>query len=203
MKSIRAAIAASVAVASLSIATPAFAGIDEYIGEIMITPYTFCPRDSLEASGQTLSISSNTALFALIGTTYGGNGSTTFALPDLRGRVPIHIGQGPGLSNYILGQAGGTETNTLSANQMPVHSHSAVIAIAPVAADSTNPRNNAFAPQAATNYSDNGAPDATKTMHPGTVAVGNAGGGQPFNNIQPYLALRFCMVQFGIFPSRP
>ncbi|WP_395074824.1 phage tail protein, partial [Hyphococcus sp.] len=98
---------------------------ENYIGEIMWTGFTFCPRGTIDASGQLLAISSNTALFSLYGTTYGGDGRTTFKLPDLRSRAPMHFGQGPGLTNRPLGQSAGTETNTMTVQQMPSHNHAA------------------------------------------------------------------------------
>ncbi|HET7732739.1 MAG TPA: tail fiber protein [Paludibacter sp.] len=102
---------------------PSRNGIEPFIGEIMITPYNFAVKDFALCNGQLLSIAQNTALFSLLGTTYGGNGQTTFALPDLRGRVPVHYGQGPGLSSYQLGESGGSETTTLLQTQMPAHTH--------------------------------------------------------------------------------
>ena len=96
---------------------------EPFLGQIILVPYNFAPRGWAFCNGQILPIAQNTALFSLLGTTYGGNGQTTFALPDLRGRVAISSGQGPGLSNYDLGQVGGTETETLTINQMPMHAH--------------------------------------------------------------------------------
>src|SRR2546423_3025403 len=96
---------------------------EPYLGMIIIVPYNFAPRGWAFCAGQILPIAQNTALFSLLGTTFGGNGQTTFALPDLRGRYPIGMGQGPGLSNYDLGQVGGTETVTLNVNQLPPHNH--------------------------------------------------------------------------------
>src|SRR3954454_5741331 len=96
---------------------------DPFIGELRLFGFNFAPRNWATCDGQLMSISQNTALFSLLGTQYGGNGQTTFALPDLRGRVPKHAGQGPGLSTYTIGQVGGTETQTLSASQMPAHTH--------------------------------------------------------------------------------
>jgi len=101
---------------------------EKYLGEIMLVGYNFCPGSTTEANGQLIAISQNSALFSLYGTTYGGDGQTTFALPDLRGRVPVQTGQGPGLSNYPLGAAGGTESRALSVAQMPAHAHAHGIA---------------------------------------------------------------------------
>jgi microcystin-dependent protein len=117
-------IAASLSVvATFASMSPAAAQAEPFIGQLMVTAANFCPRGWAQADGQILAISQNTALFSLLGTTYGGNGQTTFALPDLRGRAPIHQGTGPGLSNYLEGQVGGRESFTLTINQMPPHNH--------------------------------------------------------------------------------
>ena len=118
-------LAALAAASTLSVATPSYAGVEPYIGEIMMVGFNFCPRGWTDANGQLLQISSNTALFSLYGTIYGGDGRTTFKLPDLRGRVPMHTGTGPGLSPRQLGQGGGSETNNLVSNNLPAHSHPA------------------------------------------------------------------------------
>jgi microcystin-dependent protein len=168
-----------------------------FIGQIMLVPYNFPPRGWAFCQGQILPIAQNTALFALLGTTYGGNGQTTFALPDLRGRVPISSGQGPGLSNYSLGQLAGTENTTLTVNQMPAHNHT--IGASGEDGNSANPANRRLA--AATGspppsiYS-NAAADTN--LQP----TGNTGGSQPFSILQPYLTLNYCIALQGIFPSR-
>lgn len=113
--------AAVSALAAFGVATPAQAGSDAYLGEIMMTAASFCPRGTAELNGQLLSIAQNDALFSLMGTYYGGNGTTTFALPDLRGRVPMHYGQGNGLTPYMMGQQGGQERVTLTQQGMPSH----------------------------------------------------------------------------------
>jgi microcystin-dependent protein len=102
---------------------PTAFGLSPYLGQMMWVGFNFAPQGWANCDGQLLSIAQNTALFALLGTTYGGNGTTTFALPDMRGRVPVHVGQGPGLSNYTLGEVGGTESETLTVSQMPLHAH--------------------------------------------------------------------------------
>ena len=186
---------------SLLLATPAQAGTDEYIGELMLVGFNFCPRGTLQANGQLLAISQNSALFALYGTIYGGDGSTTFALPDLRGRVPMSQGQGPGLSFYQIGQAGGTETNTMTVNQMPPHTHTAGVQTVNAVGTETSPKNNAFASSANATYSD--ATPSGNYMKRETIQIGLAGGGQPQNNMQPYLTMNYCVVINGIFPSRP
>lgn len=166
---------------------------EPFIGEIRIFGFNFAPRGWANCAGQILSIAQNTALFSLLGTTYGGNGQTTFALPDLRGRAPLNFGQGPGLSNYTLGQSSGTETVTLTQNEMPQHNHGVNASSQP--ANATRP-GNAF-PSGGGTYQT--APDGT-TMAQQMIAL--AGGSQPHNNLQPYLALNICIALEGIFPSR-
>lgn len=164
-----------------------------FLGEIRIFPYNFAPRGWAQCDGQLLSIAQNTALFSLLGTTYGGNGTTTFGLPELRGRVPMHRGQGPGLSNYDLGQISGTETVTLTQSNMPAHGHLASANNG--AASATRPAGNF--PAGGGSYAT--ASDGS-TLN--AAFIQNTGGNQPFNNIQPYLVLNFCIAQEGIFPSR-
>lgn len=204
MKLSKTTLASGVAAITLCVPTaPAHAGTEAYIGEITPVAFNFCPRFTAQMNGQILSIQSNTALFALLGTTYGGNGQTTFALPDLRGRVPMHMGNGPGLTPRVLGEVGGTETNTLNVTQMPQHNHTAVVNINNTAmADSGNPTGNVFARAAVLAYEDTDPPTPGATMAASTVTVGLAGGGQPVNNMQPYLALNYCIVTQGIFPPR-
>jgi microcystin-dependent protein len=167
---------------------------EPFLGEIRIFPYNFAPRSWAFCSGQILAIAQNTALFSLLGTTYGGNGTTTFALPDLRGRVAVSSGQGPGLSNYDLGQVGGTESVTLTQNQMPGHSHLASVNNG--AATSTRP-NNQVPAQSTPAYA---AAGDGSTFNPAFIQ--NTGGGQPHGNVQPFLTLNFCIALEGIFPSR-
>lgn len=169
--------------------------MEPFIGQIQLFGFGWAPRGWAVCNGQLLAINTNTALFSLLGTTYGGNGQTTFGLPDLRGRVPLGLGQGPGLGNYDLGQAAGTETVTLTAAQMPVHNH-------PMGgsgtASSKSPANLAPAfTSAAASY---GAPDGTPMS--GTFC-GNQGGSQPHDNRQPYLTMCYCIATEGIYPSRP
>ena len=171
--------------------------MNPYLGEIRIFAFNFAPRGYAMCNGQLLSIQSNTALFALIGTFYGGNGTTTFALPNLQSRIPIHQGQGQGLSPYNIGQQGGTETVTLSARDMPQHNHMAnTVSGSPAGASRPS---NAY-PGAATSGSvySTAAPDSTFNQN----FVQMQGGNQPHNNIQPYLVLNFCIATQGIFPPR-
>ena len=171
---------------------------DPYLGELRLFPYTFAPRSWAFCQGQILSIAQNTALFSLLGTTYGGNGQTTFALPDLRGRFPMSSGQGPGLPNYTLGQVAGQPSVTLSPNEMPAHAHATGVNAAS-AATTKNP-NNAIPAFTAAGSSYGTAADLT--MSPSMVNVGIAGGSQPHDNMPPYLTLNWCIALEGIFPSR-
>jgi microcystin-dependent protein len=171
-----------------------------FIGEIRLFGGNFAPRNWAFCNGQLLSIAQNTALFSLLGTTYGGNGQTTFALPDLRGRVPLHSGQGPGLSPRTLGESSGTETVTLLASQMPAHNHG----LAGFAGEggSSSPENSFIAEPV--DGSGNVLPAfsgiGNTSLNP--ASIGAAGGSQPHNNIQPYLCVNFIIALQGIFPSR-
>ncbi len=169
--------------------------MEGYLAQIMFMALTFTPRTWAACDGRIVSIASNTALFSLLGTTYGGNGTTTFALPDLRGRVPIGQGGGPGLSSYTLGQMGGTETVTLTLSQLPAHNHGLNASSAtPTTADPSG----AALPTGSSRIYASGA--ASIAMH-GT-SVGATGSGQPHDNMQPYLVLNPVICTAGIFPSR-
>ena len=165
---------------------------------IRIFPFNFAPRGWALCDGQLMSISQNTALFSLLGTTYGGDGRTTFGLPNLQGRAAMHPGQGPGLTSHDLGEAAGSETVTLTGAQMAVHPHTLQSQVAP--GDSPVPTGAVPARAVgATPYaSPAGAP--LGPMAPGSW--GSAGGDQPHNNMQPYLTLNFCIALQGIFPPR-
>jgi microcystin-dependent protein len=166
------------------------------VGEIRIFGFNFAPTGWALCQGQTMPISQNTALFSLLGTTYGGNGTSTFQLPDLRGRVPVSFGTGTGLSAYELGQAGGTESVTLTEDQMPAHNHTLQASDDP--ATNTKPAGRVLGRARDRTFAD--APDGTTTMNPGSIA--SVGGGQPASIVQPYLGLNFCIALFGIFPAR-
>jgi microcystin-dependent protein len=180
----------------IKMAEPFIGQIIMFGGNFQIRGYAFC-------NGQILSIAQNTALFSILGTTYGGNGQTTFALPDLRGRVPIQWGQGPGLSPYSLGQVSGSETTTLTQNNLPPHSHN-LNASAGGKGNAATPTNNFLgignvpSSTETTNNYNNAA--ATGTLNPGSITGG--GSSVPFNNIQPYLCITFLIALEGIFPSR-
>jgi microcystin-dependent protein len=168
---------------------------DPFIGEIRGFGGNFAPRGWSLCQGQPLSIAQNSALFSILGTTYGGDGVTTFALPDLRGRVPIQQGTGPGLSNYALGQQTGTETVTLNTTQMPSHNH-ALLASGEDAGNK-NPSGQVLATTTTPAYV---ATPIDVVMNP--LAINNTGGNQPHNNLQPLLAINFIIALVGIFPSR-
>ena len=169
---------------------------EPFLGEIRMLGFNFAPQGWAPCNGQLLSISQNTALFSLLGTTYGGDGTTTFALPDLRSRVPVGQGQGPALSSYVEGQAGGAETVTLTAIQMPGHTH--VVKASSSAAGSDQPEGRALARSASHIYA--AKPDTSTVMN--ADMLGDAGGSQPHDNIQPYLAVNFCIALTGVFPAR-
>jgi microcystin-dependent protein len=166
-----------------------------YIGEIRMFAGNFAPLGWMMCEGQLLPISENDVLFNLIGTTYGGDGQETFQLPDLRGRLPIHQGQGIGGSNYIIGQNGGVEEVTLTVNQIPVHGHWAQGTSAD--ADRRNPKNALLAKSTEAAYA---APGATTQMNASLSDV--SGGSQPHTNFQPYLCVNFIISLFGIFPNQ-
>jgi microcystin-dependent protein len=171
---------------------------EPFLGMIIIVPYNFAPRGWAFCAGQLLAIAQNTALFSLLGTTYGGNGQTNFGLPDLRSRVPVGQGQSPGNSYYDLGQVGGTESVTLIVQQIPSHTH-------PVAASSNDANANRAANAALasppTAIYDSAGPDGRTTMSPNMIPP-SGGGNQPHDNIQPYQVLNYCIAMEGIFPSR-
>lgn len=169
---------------------------EPFIGQICVFGFNFAPRGWATCSGQILSIGQNTALFSLLGTTYGGNGQTTFALPDLRGRVSNSMGQGPGLSNYDLGQVAGTESVTLSVNNLAAHAHTFAPLSANFAADAGKPNGNV--PASVASYT--AAANANGAMAPGNT--GPTGGSQPVSILQPFLTLNWCISLVGIFPSR-
>ena len=181
-----------------------------YVAEIRIFGFNFAPVGWAMCNGQTLPISQNTALFSLLGTTYGGDGIRTFGLPELRGRVPIGWGQGNGLSNYDLGQKGGEEGHTLITQEMGQHNHNLMADTSVPASNNTNVPSTSVVlgntvgkqagsanPFALTLYT-SGAPGGTLDVH----TIGMNGGGQAHPNIMPYLALNICIALIGIFPSR-
>lgn len=178
--------------------SPVYASSEPFIGEIMMTGANFCPRGWANADGQLLPINQNQALFSLVGTIYGGDGRTTFALPDLRGRVPLHAGTGPGLTQRRQGERGGEERHALILNEMPAHQHALNASNGQATQDSV--ANNLLNAQGRKREFVAPGAGPLAPMHP--TAVGPAGGGIPHNVMPPYLGVRFCIALQGIFPSR-
>ncbi len=170
--------------------------MEPFLGQIQAMGFTFAPLGWAKCDGQLLQISKNDALFSLLGTAYGGDGRTTFGLPDLRGRVSLHEGQGPGLSNFRIGEKSGVERVYLTTQQIPAHNHSEhVVAETP---NVDKPSNALLATPDPTIYSDHANPDAS--LNGGMI--GRTGGSQSHNNIQPYLVINWCIALVGKYPSR-
>lgn len=201
---------------------------EPFMGTVMIWAPNFAPRGWAFCQGQIMAISNNTAMFSLLGTVYGGNGQTTFGLPNLQGRVPVGQGQSPGTSDYALGEMSGTETTTLTTSQMPMHTHASIftptgsLPNVKVTLNATSTSAATDKPQTDYMLSD-AAPTTTKIYAPkdnntvalggivtevtgplpgGTVAIQTSGGSQPFNNLQPYQVLNYVIALEGVFPSR-
>lgn len=177
---------------------------EPFLGEIRMTGFNFNPRGWAKCDGQLLPISQNSALFSLLGTIYGGDGRTTFALPDMRGRVPIHQGNGPGLSDRRIGSKAGTQTETLNITQIPSHNHGSTalkVGVSSDDADSDDPDGAVFGVSSADAFK---AAAADATMAPTSVTgdTDNNGGSQAHNNMQPYLTVNFIIALVGLFPSR-
>jgi microcystin-dependent protein len=179
--------------------------MDPFLAEIRIFPFNFAPKGWAFCDGQLLPLSQNTALFALLGATYGGDAKSNFALPNLQGSVAIHAGQGPGLSLYDLGQTAGSETVTLLTSQIPSHSH--FLNADTGAATTGNPSGGAYAEGKWNAPPNSGLVNIYTTAAPDTqlapTAISVAGGGLPHNNMMPYLTLNFCIALQGVFPARP
>ncbi|MFN3943836.1 MAG: phage tail protein [Allosphingosinicella sp.] len=171
---------------------------DPFVAEIRIYPFNFPPTGWAYCNGQLMPISQNTALFALLGTTYGGDGKSTFALPDMQGNVPMHPGQGPGLSLHDLGESGGTTNVTLLQSEIPFHNHGLRGSIEP-ADIVTGSSDVVFGRSSAGQAYSNGTPNVA--MAPQALAP--AGASLPHNNMMPYLTLNFCIALQGVFPPRP
>jgi len=186
--------------------------MDPFIGQIILLSFSFPPKGWALCNGQLLPINQNQALFSLLGTTFGGNGQTTFALPDLRGRVPIGVGVSG--SNPLLGESAGTETASLTVNQLPAHTHAVDITALTAAARCRNgaanlptPGGNTFAiatPPATLAYSStvDANMQASTVSFAGSAPTADAGTSQPHENLQPFLVLSYCIALVGIFPSQ-
>ena len=181
--------------------------MDAFLSQVWLFAFNFAPRGYMQCNGQILSIQQNTALFSLLGTTYGGNGTSTFALPDLRGRVPVGYGQGPGLSFYQLGQLGGAENLTLLPNNLPAHTHTVAnpgsVPVANIAATSPSPVGNYYAISGTktvvlNQYTTTG----TNAMAPNVGASGVTGASQGIALRNPYCSMYYCICTLGIYPSR-
>lgn len=171
---------------------------EPFIGQILMAGFNFAPRGWALCNGQLMSIAQNTALFSLLGTYYGGDGRTTFGLPNMQSRASVHQGRGPGLSNYVLGEEGGASTETLITSEMPMHTHSVDCISQP--GNQPSPLGHVWAAEAGgltLTYTDQ-APDVTMNV----MAIGLSGGSQPHNNMQPYLGITFVIALFGLYPSR-
>jgi microcystin-dependent protein len=173
--------------------------MDPFVAEIRIFPFNFAPKGWAFCDGQILPLSQNTALFSLLGTTYGGDGKSNFALPDMQGRAPMHPGQGPGLSLHDLGETGGSETVSLLESEIPSHAHN--LMVSSTNSSKPNPSNNALTrvQSGATPYV---PPAGAPLVAFADTALAPAGGDQPHNNMQPYLTLSFCIALQGVFPPR-
>lgn len=184
--------------------------MEEFIGAIKLVGFNFAPRGWALCNGQLMPIAQNTALFSLLGTIYGGDGQTTFALPDLRGRVAVGMGSGPGLSPIVQGQSGGVDTTSITVNNLPAHTHAANLKVSSAVATDHQATTNASI--GAPGFPDgrnfkvtlgfnNSSPNVE--LNGDSVNVGATGGSQPFNNMQPYVGLNYIICLQGIFPSRP
>jgi microcystin-dependent protein len=171
---------------------------EPFLAQINIFPYNFAPRGFAFCNGQILAISQNTALFSLIGTNFGGNGTTNFALPNFQGLVPVHVGQGAGLSPYAIGETGGASNVTLTVAQLPIHSHT--VGCETAVGGVASPTN------AVWGSGGRGKPPAYSSSSPTAALSGSAlaltGNSQTHNNASPYLTLSFCIALQGIYPSR-
>jgi microcystin-dependent protein len=174
---------------------------EPFLGEIRMVGFNFAPRGWALCNGQLMSIAQNTALFSLLGTTYGGNGQTTFALPDLRGRAPLHQGQGPGLTPRTIGESSGSEAVTLLITEIPAHTH--LLEASSGTGNANTATSNFIASTSDPNTGEafnSFATAANTTMNPASIGV--SGGSQPHENMQPYLCVNFVIALEGIFPSR-
>jgi microcystin-dependent protein len=174
---------------------------DQFVAEIRIFPFYFAPTGWAMCNGQILPISQNTALFSLLGTMYGGDGKSNFALPNLQGAAALNAGWGPGLSGYTLGQSGGSENVTLLVSEMPSHTHT--VAGKTGAGNAADPTDMVWANPAGRPVPDSFVNGNSSQVVMSASALSVAGGSQPHNNMMPYLALNFCIALQGIYPQRP
>ena len=171
---------------------------DPFLGEIRMVGFNFAPQGWAFCDGQLLPIGQNSALFSLLGTTYGGDGASAFALPDMRGRFPTHHGTGPGLTPVAFGQQGGAETRTLGIVNLPAHNHSVTLRSVDDDASTGNAAGNALANAGNAVFAGD-SPDTN--MAAGSISQNDVGGGQSFSIMNPYQAVSFCIALVGVFPS--
>jgi len=198
-------LSAAVALGVIAPIAPAQAQVNQYLGQMMDVGFNFCPRGWANADGQIIAINSNQALFSLLGTTFGGDGRTTFALPDLRGRTPVSIGNGPGVNPVTWGEKGGANNVTLTTATMPNHTHVATSTLHANQAAATGSQPTGQALASAMSYTGGrNAASVDVEMFTGSVTttVAAAGGGQGFGINDPFLGMRWCIATQGIFPSR-
>jgi len=172
--------------------------MEPFVGQIIMFGGNFAPRGWALCNGQLLPVSGNDALFSILGTTYGGNGRTTFGLPDLRGRVPMHAGHGPGLTNRQLGETGGAEQVTLDADQIPSHNH--LMTVTDRAGTAGQPSDLYLATNDKGGQ-DYGTPQDGEDQHLNEAAIRNTGGSQPHNNVQPFQTVNYIIALTGLYPS--
>jgi len=173
---------------------------DPFVAEIRIFPFNFAPKGWAWCDGQLLPLSQNTALFSLLGTTYGGDGKSNFALPDMQGNAPMHPGQGPGLSLHDLGETGGSETVSLLQSEIPSHNHNVIAQVPP--ADTNLPAGNVLARASVGGVNPYQPPAGAPLVSMSPSALTPAGGDQPHNNMMPYLTLYFNIALQGVYPPR-
>jgi microcystin-dependent protein len=174
---------------------------DQFIGEIRVFPFNFAPVGWALCGGQIMSISQNTALFSLLGTNFGGNGTSTFALPNLQGSVPLNWGQGPGLTQRDLGETGGEQAVTVLATEVVPHTHALQASAHPANLNAPGPQDSLARSSPVSLYTPPGGPPPLQMLATGVLGA-SVGGNQPHNNLMPYLTLNFCIALTGIFPAR-
>jgi microcystin-dependent protein len=176
------------------------------IGYTTLFAGNFAPKNWAFCAGQIINIASNTALFSILGTTYGGNGTTTFGLPDLRSRTIVGVGTGPGLSSYVLGEMTGVESTTLLSNQMPIHVHPYMTTVTPQSTanpvNQTNPNGNIYGPDPNGNSVYSGDNSISMKAYPATLTMAPAGSAQPFEILRPFLGLNQIICLYGVYPAR-
>ena len=175
---------------------------EPYVGEIKMFAGNFAPRNYALCDGQLLAVSQNDALFSLLGTIYGGDGRTTFGLPDMRGRLVMHAGSGPGLTNRGLGAKGGTEAELLAAANLPSHSHPVILKAYSGRGNSDSPVGTVWAKKNRDKYYSTGAPDVEMLSGAIQLTVGDTGGSESFNHMPPFTVVNYIMALYGVFPSR-